>query len=107
MTTVARAAPAVIDPPPIHVTRAGMGYPMDYGGGMDDAWHFAWGCLRRGGWIDAALLAAYVAGQADIEVSSARALLRQAVRRGVLEVRHRLRGTPLRVRAEYRAGGRS
>jgi hypothetical protein len=107
MTTVARAAPAVVDPPPIHVTRAGMRYPMDYGGRMDDAWHFAWGCLRRGGWIDAAPLAAYVAGQADIEVSSARALLRQAVRRGVLEVRHRLRGTPLRVRAEYRAGGRS
>jgi hypothetical protein len=103
MTTATRAAPVAVDPPPIHVTRAGMRYPMDYAPTrMNDAWHFAWGCLRRGGWIDAAPLAAYVAEQADIEVDSARGMLRQAVRRGVLEARHQLRGTPLRVRAEYR-----
>jgi hypothetical protein len=102
MTTTTAAAPAATDPPPITISRSGLAYPMDYGGRMADAWDFAWHSLRRGGWRDAAPLAEYVAGQANIEVDSARSLLRQAVRRGVLDVRHQLRGTPLRVRAEYR-----
>ena len=97
-------APLPIDPPPIHVTRAGLRYPMDYAPTrMDDAWTEAWRRLRRGEWLDAAPLAEHVAELSNIEIASARSLLRQAVRRRVIEVRHDLRGTPRRVRAAYRA----
>jgi hypothetical protein len=94
--------PAPHAPPVIHVSRGGMRYPHDYGGKMDDAWHAAWQALADHEWHDAAPLAVWIAEQAGIEVDSARGMLRQAVRHGVLTVRHRLRGEPRRWRAEYR-----
>jgi hypothetical protein len=102
MTALQDAPPlAPHRPPPIHVSRAGRRYPHDYGGPMDDAWHLAWQILKDNEWHDAAPLATWVAEQSGIEVESARSMLKQAVRRGVLHVRHRLRGRPRRWRAEY------
>jgi hypothetical protein len=100
-------SPAPLVAPPISVTRDGRRWPMDYGGAMDDAWHAAWQILADHGWHDAAPMAAWVARQAGIEIDSARGMLRQAVRRGVLSVRRRLRGEPRRWRAEYKVRSRT
>jgi hypothetical protein len=100
--------PAPTVPPPISVTRDGRRYPHDYGGKMHTAWCLAWASLSHGDcWHDGAPLAANIARQAGIEVDSARGMLRQAVRRGVLSVRRRLRGEPRRWRVEYKVRPRT
>jgi hypothetical protein len=69
---------------------------------MDDAWHAAWHALSCDQWQDAMALATWVAGEAGVEVETARKMLYHAARNGVLCVRHRVRSTPRRLHADYR-----
>jgi hypothetical protein len=103
MTMTSTATPVAVEPPPIRIGRGGVRFPQDFPSRTNAAWVAAWGALNRAdAWHDAAELIAHIAAEAEVESSTARNLLTQAVNNGVLTVRYRLRGEPRRRRAEYR-----
>ncbi len=80
-------------------------YPLG-GERIGPAWRTAWRALATtpGKWHPAETLAEAMA-QTGILDKTARGLLARARAAGVLDVRHRMTGTPRRRRAEYRPAG--
>lgn len=93
------------DAPVITTTRAGRRFPADYGR-LADCWDLTWAALSGGEWVAGLELARRMAQHGDVAHDTAENLLRAGRKYGLLEVRHRLYGTPRRWRAEYRATGR-
>jgi hypothetical protein len=77
--------PIRADAPMMDATRAGCEYPQGYGR-LADVWDLCWRVLNiRGGGVDAAPLAVYVAGRTDVVPDTVRHVLNAARRKKLLE----------------------
>ncbi len=89
--------------PVITRSRKGGSYPQD-GERIGPAWETIWNTLSQTspGWASFTYLAGITAHEVPVQEKTVHTLLAQARKRGLIEVRHRMTGTPKRIRSEYR-----